>query len=371
MSYTRQSILPALVTLFASTGLVSAAVVQASGQFNGGGINNAYAQAASQTLEDFGGAASRAVDGNINGAWGVGSTTHSGDNGSNQSLEVNMGSMRPVDQITLFNRTDCCGTRMSNFRLSVLNASNVEVWGQNYYTAGGSVGGSEIVSMPSGTMGQTVRYSQLGANSDGNRLFSVAEIQVLDLNPVLFPNVALGKTAFQTTTAYGGDASRAVDGNTSGVYGNNSVTHTADGSNGWVAGTPVYWEVDLAGDFAINEIVVNGRNDCCPNRLGNFRVSIYDNGVEVWGQDNFTGAAGSDIAGPSAGWTNYEDTGGFIGTGDKVRISLIGNRNNSSDPNNAGTLSLAEVQVFGAAVPEPATAALAALSGLVLLRRRR
>lgn len=346
-----------------------AAVTQGSMLFNGGGVNHALTGTASQSTTDFGGDAARAIDGNTNGQWGGNSVTHSAD-GAPNSWQVDLGSVKPVNQVVIWNRTDCCGSRLSNFQLGVYDASNTQVWAQNYYTAGGSVGTNEVVNIPGGVNGQFVKVQQLGPNNDGNFFLSMAEVQVMQLNPVLFPNVAVGKPASQSSTAYGGDASRAVDGNTSGSYGANTVTHTADGSNGWVAGTPVWWEVDLQGDFQINEVAIFNRTDCCPDRLGNFRVSILNDGLEVWGADNFVGAAGSGLAMGSQ-WSNQENTGGFIATGDKVRISLIGNRNNSSDPNNAGTLSLAEVQVHGLAIPEPASVGLMALAGLALMRRRR
>src|SRR5207249_606997 len=41
-------------------------------------------------------------------------------------------------------------------------------------------------------------------------------------------NIALGKSAMESSTDWGGVASRAVDGNTSGSFGDNSVTHTTD-----------------------------------------------------------------------------------------------------------------------------------------------
>src|SRR5688572_11161763 len=61
-------------------------------------------------------------------------------------------------------------------------------------------------------------------------------------------NVAVGKAAVQSTTGFGGEASRAVDGNTSGLYGNNSVTHTADPD------PAPSWEVDLGEEFGIERI---------------------------------------------------------------------------------------------------------------------
>ena len=37
-------------------------------------------------------------------------------------------------------------------------------------------------------------------------------------------NIALGKQGYQSSTAFGGDARRAVDGKVDGNYGHNSVT---------------------------------------------------------------------------------------------------------------------------------------------------
>jgi len=361
-----------LVMSFGGGAVSRGAVTQGNILFNGGGANHALLGTATQTDVAYSGPASLAIDGNTNGDYGGGSVTHTDDTiGGIKEWQVDLGSVKPVDQIVVWNRTACCPLRLSNFRLGVYDASNAEVWAQNFYeTPGTAVCVNETVNPTAGTAGQYVRITQLGLNNDGNNVLSLAEVQVMQLNPALFPNIAVGKPAAQSSTAYGGDASRAVDGNVSGNYGDNSTTHTADAANGWVPGTPVFWEVDLQGDFSINEIAINGRTDCCTERLGNFRVSIFDNGTEVWGQDNFMGAAGSNIAAPSL-WSNFEDAGGFLASGDMVRVSLIGDRNNATDPANQGTLSLAEVRVFGAPVPEPGAAGLTAFAGLVLLRRRR
>jgi hypothetical protein len=82
----------------------------------------------------------------------------------------------------------------------------------------------------------------------------------------LITNYALGKPTTQSTTAFGGDSSRAVDGNTSGVWANNSVTHTDLQSHSW-------WQVDLLQARFIDTINVFGRTDpCCTSRLANYWV---------------------------------------------------------------------------------------------------
>ena len=114
-----------------------------------------------------------------------------------------------------------------------------------------------------------------------------------------------------------------------------------------------------------NEIALYNRGDCCPDRLSNFRVSIYNGATEVWGQNFFEGSGqAGDI------FAIQEDTGGTIATGDRVRISLIDDHNNANSGTN-DVLSLREFEIFGTAVPEPSTAVLSALAALALLRRQR
>jgi hypothetical protein len=238
---------------------------------------------------------------------------------------------------------------------------------------GGSAGTSEVVTPPAGTTGQFVKVQQLGQNwgdaASGGRNFvlSLAEVEVFSFFSTPYANVALGKPATQSTTAFGGDASRATDGNTDGVFSrSNSVTHNDPNIPG-----PVFLEVDLQSDFRINEISMTNRWDCCMDRLGNFHLSVWDNGSEVWGQDYLVGAPGSGISAKGV-FSVYDDAGGFFTSGDRVRVELIGGRNNAAGGiGNDHVLSLAELQVFGVPIPEPATGIVAAIGIAAILRRRR
>jgi alpha-L-fucosidase len=96
----------------------------------------------------------------------------------------------------------------------------------------------------------------------------------LDLSsPVrlVLPNVAVGKTATQVSTAWGGLPERAVDGNTGGSFdGDRSTSHTAEPSNqGW-------WQVDLGGQFKLGSIEIWNRSDCCTQRLANYWILVSD-----------------------------------------------------------------------------------------------
>ncbi len=131
-------------------------------------------------------------------------------------------------------------------------------------------------------------------------------------------NLAAGKTAKQSSESWGGTASRAVDGNTSGSWYDNSVTHTA-------AETLPWWEVDLGADYPLDSVVINNRTDCCADRLNDFHLYIETADGSMTLAYDHQGAAGQTIQIPTRV------------TGRYITISVYGP---------GRYLSLAEVQVF-------------------------
>jgi azurin len=98
---------------------------------------------------------------------------------------------------------------------------------------------------------------------------TLAEVQVMSNGR----NVAQSGRARQSSTAHSGAASRAIDGNTDGNYGNGGQSHTReDESNPW-------WEVDLGREFPIDSVVVWNRTDDNGRyvpRLDGFTVVVRD-----------------------------------------------------------------------------------------------
>ncbi|MCL5128528.1 T9SS type A sorting domain-containing protein [Algibacter sp. L4_22] len=140
-------------------------------------------------------------------------------------------------------------------------------------------------------------------------------------------NLALTGAAIQSSTAYGGIGSRAIDGNTNGSFSNNSVTHT-DPSD-----TPTWWLVNLSSEQAIGDIVIFNRTgkQSYIDRLSDFAVYVYDaSGTEMFKQ-TFT----NNPPNPS----KTIDAGGVLGK--TVKIVQL---------DNTVALSLAEVQVFSTAL---------------------
>ncbi|KAI8485744.1 hypothetical protein Bbelb_365780 [Branchiostoma belcheri] len=88
-------------------------------------------------------------------------------------------------------------------------------------------------------------------------------------------NVALGKTANQTSTYLYGAASRAVDGNTGTNFFSGTCAHTTD-TAGSLGETDPSWWVDLGQSYMITRVVIFNRRDCCSERLNPFNIHIGD-----------------------------------------------------------------------------------------------
>lgn len=150
-------------------------------------------------------------------------------------------------------------------------------------------------------------------------------------------NLALQKPARQSSTYTGNiggvaipsTADRAVDGNTDGRYGFDSVTHTNSEAQPW-------WEVDLGSVASIQTIDIWNRTDCCADRLTNFYVLVSDTPFTSTLLDTTLNQVGiSSYAVP--GQAGLPTKLSINRTGRYVRVQLVG----------TNVLSLAEVQVWG------------------------
>lgn len=142
-----------------------------------------------------------------------------------------------------------------------------------------------------------------------------------------------GVTASQSSTDFGGEPGRAIDNNTDGEWGDESVTHTSgEELNPW-------WQVNLGSARTIRTIELWNRTDCCGDRTKNFYVFV--------GQQDMSQRTLADLLADPAVWKSAKITadpspnvlinvGAFAGQFVMVRID--------------GTeyLHLAEVKVNGA-----------------------
>ena len=223
--------------------------------------NIALGKRVSQSSTAFGGDASRAVDGKTDGDFGHQSVTHTNFQ-SKPWWQVDLDSEETIRQINIYNRTDTASNRLSNFHVILLDSFGNEI-------------DRKRISSLTDTFAQIAidykkaRYVRI--ELEGNNALSLAEVQVLRAE-----NIAWKKQATQSSTAYGGNANRALDGNTNSSYSQNSVTHTNFEKQAW-------WQVDLGRNEQVGLVRLFNRGDGeLAKRLSNFDVILYnENNEEV------------------------------------------------------------------------------------------
>jgi hypothetical protein len=130
--------------------------------------------------------------------------------------------------VEVWNRTDCCPDRLTNFKVILLDANQTVVSSVNVPGQGGTPTTVQI----SGTA-RYVKVQLVGTN-----YLSLAEVKVWGTASTVSTNLALNKPATQSSDPFGGHAGKAVDGNTDGNWANGSVTATNSDAQAW-------WQVGL------------------------------------------------------------------------------------------------------------------------------
>ena len=116
--------------------------------------------------------ASNAVDGNTSGNIYTGSVTHTAEQ-YQPWWQVDLLGTFDLDQIVLWNRTDACSYRLSNFNVSVLDNLYNTVWTNDFFADGGYPTSSLTIDLPDNTLGQIVKV-----RLNGSEYLSLAEVQV-------------------------------------------------------------------------------------------------------------------------------------------------------------------------------------------------
>jgi hypothetical protein len=245
-------------------------------------FNRVRGRSARQSSTAFGGDAGRAADGNTDGAFDHGSVTHT--NANIQAFwEVDLGAEYLISNVELWNRTDvfpgCCSQRLADFYVLVsrfpftsssLDAARTAPGVTTTFFTGPSARQTRASIY---ALGRYVRVQLMGQN-----YLSLAEVKVWGHSPSPGPieNLArlTGRSAYQSSTAFGGDAGRAADGNTGGTWANNSVTHTNLDSL-------AFWEVDTLSTHHIYGVELWNRTDCCSDRLADFYVFVSSSPIST------------------------------------------------------------------------------------------
>jgi hypothetical protein len=129
--------------------------------------------------------ASRAVDGNTDGAWANNSVSHTAQS-SQPWLQVDLGSSQALSEVRLWNRTDCCSARLSDYALLLSNSPITTTSYDDAVSSTAAAGGSvnifigasqrtEAKFLPAGT---TARYIVVILRSS-SVILSLAELEAI------------------------------------------------------------------------------------------------------------------------------------------------------------------------------------------------
>jgi hypothetical protein len=290
------------------------------------------------TFPGYAGAgAGSAVDGNTDGNFFDGSVS-STNLEPNAWWQVDLGASAAVSSIVIWNRTDCCGSRLGDYWVFVSDTPFLPTDTTSTLQNRPGTFGSHQTTAPNpsttiavGAQGRYVRV-QLTALTGLNYL-SLAEVQVFGTGGAPPPtNAALGKAASQSSSLSGyatDGAAAAVDGNTDGNFFDGSVTATNTDPNAW-------WQVDLGASTAVGSVVVWNRTDCCGTRLNDFWVFISDTPFLATDTPATLQNRAGTFSSHQTAAPNPSSTIAAGAQGRYVRVQLT----------TGGYLSLAEVQVF-------------------------
>ncbi len=315
--------------------------------------NLALGKAAMQSSTYGNGAASIAVDGDVDGSrgpWANASIQHT-KNENQPWWKVDLGSSSDISSIKLYNRTDCCSNRLKDFYVFVSNSpinayqsmeallgdSNIA----SYYYAG-SIGAQQTIDWEI-----TGRYVAIRLKGKGP--LHMAEVQVMgceegtgggdpDPEPVscleggTVENIAPLGTASQSSTRGNGEASLAIDGNTTGAtpWAGADLQHTNTETHPW-------WMLDLGGVADLEEVKLYNRSDCCQNRLKNFYVFVSETPIDP----------DQSIEDLKAAASSYEYVEGTIGSNKTIDFSGTSGRYIIVKLTARNPLHMAEVEVYG------------------------
>ena len=315
------------------------------------GPNLARCGVASQSSLGFGGTPERAIDGNVSGVYNQGSVTHTATGDLEPWWQVQLQRESTIASIAIWNRTDCCSDRLTNFSVSIFSEGGDLEFEEIYFNDGlfpDTTVGPFIVDLGGPVTGNLVRVAFVDPDlRDPAQLFmSLAEVEVFGAEGEECEALSLAHRdaarVSQTSTLGGFIPELGVDGNL------DNFTHTL------AADDAPHWQVDLGDMLEIEEIRLVNRRGCCPSRLRDIIVTILDASGEnvlfesdLLNPENEIGGSQAS-AGPDELVVALEPTV----TGQIVRVERVpdpdlSGSNGEGNADEGTVLSLAEVFVFG------------------------
>lgn len=303
--------------------------------------------------------ANNAINGNF------GDFTHTQGTDAAPFWEVAFDVDHALSSITLHNRDSCCQSRLRDITVTIRDAAdttdlfvsgllNAENTGFAFPAGPDSIT-LDLMTLTGGVVdGGIVRIERTAdsdlsgtggqGNDDEANVLSLGEVEIFaQFMPDEIQEVAVGKPSTQSSTGFALPASNGNDGNPA----TESHTSSSDSQS--------TWEVDLQGTFAISQIDLFNRDDCCQSRMRDLLVSILAaDRTEIWTSDLLNPENSGFVfpAGPGQLSLDVTALAGMPIAGAYVQVQRI------PDPDLSGTagqgnadesnvLSLGEVNVYG------------------------
>lgn len=92
-----------------------------------GATNVARNGKAKQSSVIYNGKPELAIDGNTDGVFANGSTTHTEEGSANPWWEVDLGKSYNISKISVWNRVDCCNERLTNYTIKIMDENHEEI----------------------------------------------------------------------------------------------------------------------------------------------------------------------------------------------------------------------------------------------------
>ncbi|XP_073718460.1 uncharacterized protein [Misgurnus anguillicaudatus] len=217
-----------------------------------------------------------------------------------------------ISRVVITNRKDCCAERLNGAEIRMGNS--LENNGNNnprYAVLNGVAAGQSVSVSCHNTNGRYVNVIIPGSS----KILSLAKVEVYQAE-----DLALRGRAVQSSTAYGWEASNAIDNLPL------TCTHTDTSDNPW-------WRLDLLDSYYISTVVITNRKDCCAERLNGAEIRI-GNSLENNGNNNPRYAVLNGVAeGQSVSVSCHNTNGRYV---------------NVIIPGSSKILSLAKVEVYQA-----------------------
>lgn len=264
---------------------------------------------------------------------------------------IDLGSTQDVGTVRSWQRTDCCGERLSNYTVSLLAdngglpgavvASQVfegqpalaNFGATTFTTKTINPGGAGIIGTDTelGTDGRFIKVTTLDTTTNDGNSFHIGEIRAFDTSAT---NVALA-TNGSTAATLNGQGGHGIDSALiNGALDTGGTTWSRNGTSfGGLAGAGAVVDLNQVRD--LTSITVHQRNDtCCQSRLRDFTVTVESTNGIVLDSQYFPGQVADnsfatfnlpDLVVLEYGDTLVIDIDGATKTSDLLKVGNTGN----------------------------------------------